>query len=145
VSERQLSRNNGDLLEVHDELRHQVAEMRSTLQSTRYLITNNMRSSGGGINKPLAESLSDLDSVQRSLTRLMGRVGAIEDRQKAGIQDLALLVSSADRISADSMRVRLESIVEKSADAAGKRVNFRFDGAEQYPWCRLPKMSLWLK
>ncbi len=130
VSERQLSRNNGDLLEVHDELRYQVTEMRSTLQSTRYLVTNNMRSTGGGLNKSLAESLSDLDSVQRSLTRLMARVTTIEERQKVGIQDLASLVSSADRISADSMRVRLESIVEKSADTTGKRVNFRFHGAE---------------
>ena len=130
VSERRLSRNNGDLLEVHDELRHQVAEMRSTLQSTRYLVTNNMRSSGSGLNKSLAESLSDLDSVQRSLSRLMGRVANIEDQQKAGIQELASLVSSADRISADSMRMRLESIVEKSADATGKLVNFRFYGAE---------------
>lgn len=130
VSERLLSRNSGDVLEVHEELRLQVAEMRSTLQSTKYLIANSQQSSAGGLDKSITESLSDLDAVQRSLSRLMGRVATIDERQRLAMQDLSSLVATADRVSVDSMRVRMESIVQKSAESLGKQVSFRFYGAE---------------
>lgn len=130
VSERLLSRNSGDVHEVHEELRLQVAEMRSTLQSTKYLIANSQQSSVGGLDKSITESLSDLDAVQRSMSRLMGRAGTVDERQRLAMQGLSTLVATADRVSVDSIRVRMDSIVQKSADSLGKRVSFRFHGAE---------------
>ena len=130
VSERLLGRNSGDVLEVHEELRLQVAEMRSTLQSTKYLIANNQQSAAGGLDKSITESLSDLDAVQQSMAKLMGRVATLDERQRLAMKDLSALVATADRVSVDSVRVRMESIVQKSAESLGKQVAFRFHGAE---------------
>ncbi len=128
LSERQLKRNNSDVLELHDTLRSHVAEIRSTLQSTRYLLGN--AATSASTDKSVEECLSDLESVQRNLRKLAGRIGAVDDKQTQVIQALGALVSAADRVSVDSIRLRMESIVQKSAELAGKKVNFRFLGSE---------------
>lgn len=128
LSERMLTRSSSDSLEQHEKLQQYITEMRSTLQSTRYLLNNNTTSAS--INKSIEESLSDLESVQRNLSKLAGQIAITDDKRRAVVQDLTALVSSADRVSVDSIRMRMESIVQKSAVAASKLVNFQLLGSE---------------
>ena len=130
-AQQRLSRQHWESHELHEKLRGQLAEMQSSLQSARHLLSKIPSDPANDlVGRSISESFSDLHELQSELQRTLERIAAIEERQLSDVVDLESLVISTDRISVESVRLRMESLVQRVAAAQNTVVRFEFTGAD---------------
>ena len=128
-SQQRLSRQHWECHELHEKLRNQLIDMQSALQSARHLLTK-MPPETNPVAGSINESFTDLHELQAGVQRTLDRITAIEEQQLNGVVELESLVLTSDRISVESVRLRMESLVQRVAATQNTTVRFEFTGAE---------------
>ncbi len=130
-SQQRLSRQHWECHELHEKLRNQLIDMQSSLQSARHLLSKvPSEPETNPVARSINESFSDLHELQAALQRTLDRISAIEEQQLTGVVELESLVLTSDRISVESVRLRMESLVQRVAAAQNTPVRFEFTGAD---------------
>ncbi len=130
TSQRMLRKNHSEYCLFHDELRQQLGELSSVLHNAMHVRKNLSEPENPLLYKAIDESNLDIGKVKNGLEELLLRADGIVGRQSIAIDGLSSLVSTADTIAVESLRVRLDSIVSQTAKQAGKLVGFELFGAD---------------
>ncbi|OED44971.1 hypothetical protein AB833_00345 [Chromatiales bacterium (ex Bugula neritina AB1)] len=130
TSQRILRQNHSESCSFHEELKLQLAELTNVLQNALHLRKRVIDSALPAGIKNVDESILDIGKVKNRLEELSLRADGIIGRQSIAIDGLGALLSTADDITVESMRLRLESIVSQAARQTGKLVSLEVFGCD---------------